>query len=74
MNMLGAVYTFERQILKCRQAEGIAVAKSAGKYKGRPPKIDNDEIKRVLGEGNSISKTAKILDVSMSSVQRAKRL
>ena len=74
MNMLGAVYTFERQILKCRQAEGIAVAKSAGKYKGRPPKIDNDEIKRVLGEGNSISKTAKILDISMSSVQRAKRL
>lgn len=73
MNMLGAVYTFERQILKCRQAEGIALAKEKGKYKGRPPKIDFEEIKRVLNLGNSISKTAEILGVSMSSVQRAKK-
>ena len=74
MNMLGAVYTFERQILKCRQAEGIALAKEKGKYKGRPPKIDFEEIKRVLNLGNSISKTAEILGVSMSSVQRAKKI
>ena len=73
MNMLGAVYTFERQILKCRQAEGIALAKEKGKYKGRPPKIDFEEIKRVLNLGNSISKTAEILGVSVSSVQRAKK-
>ena len=53
---------------------GIAAAKAKGKYKGRPPKIDMNEIKRVLGEGNSISKTAEILGVSMSSVQRAKRI
>ena len=37
-------------------------------------KIDNGEILRVLGEGNSISKTAEILGVSMSSVQRAKKI
>ena len=74
MNMLGAVYTFERQILKCRQAEGIALAKEKGKYKGRPPKINFEEIKRVLNLGNSISKTAEILGVSMSSVQRAKKI
>ena len=73
MNMLGAVYTFERQILKCRQAEGIALAKEKGKYKGRPPKIDFEEIKRVLNLGNSISETAEILGVSVSSVQRAKK-
>ena len=52
----------------------IGIAKAKGKYKGRPPKIDNAEIKRVLGEGNSISKTAEILGVSMSSVQRAKKI
>ena len=73
LTMLGAVYQFERSIMLERQREGIAVAKSKGKYKGRPPKIDNGEILRVLGEGNSISKTAKLLGVSMSSVQRAKR-
>jgi DNA invertase Pin-like site-specific DNA recombinase len=72
--MLGAVYQFERSILLERQREGIALAKAKGKYKGRPPKIDNAEIKRVLGEGNSISKTAEILGVSMSSVQRAKKM
>jgi len=73
LSMLGAVYQFERSILLERQKEGIAVAKAAGKYKGRPPSIDQEEILRVLGEGNSLSKTAKILGISVSSVQRAKR-
>ena len=71
--MLGAVYQFERSILLRRQREGIALAKQAGKYKGRPKIIDNQEIRRILAEGNSISKTANLLGVSMSSVQRAKR-
>lgn len=35
LTMLGAVYEFERSILKERQAEGIAIAKAKGKYKGR---------------------------------------
>ena len=73
LSMLGAVYQFERSIMLERQREGIAVAKAAGKYKGRPKKIDNHEIRRILAEGNSISKTANLLGVSMSSVQRAKR-
>ena len=73
LSMLGAVYQFERSILLERQREGIAVAKLAGKYKGRPKTIDNHEIRRILAEGNSISKTAELLGVSMSSVQRAKR-
>lgn len=33
--MLGAIYEFERSIVKERQAEGIAIAKAKGKYKGR---------------------------------------
>ena len=74
LTMLGAVYQFERSIMLERQREGIAIAKTKGKYKGRPPKIDFEEIKRVLNLGNSISKTAEILGVSMSSVQRAKKI
>lgn len=34
MTMLGAVAELERSILLERQREGIAVAKSKGKYKG----------------------------------------
>jgi DNA invertase Pin-like site-specific DNA recombinase len=73
LSMLGAVYQFEREIMKERQREGIAVAKKAGKFKGRPTTISKEEILRVVGEGNSIAKTAQILGVSQSSVQRAKR-
>ena len=35
LTMLGAIYEFERSIAKERQAEGIAIAKAKGKYKGR---------------------------------------
>jgi DNA invertase Pin-like site-specific DNA recombinase len=33
--MLGAVAEFERALIRERQREGIALAKKAGKYKGR---------------------------------------
>ena len=56
-----------------QQRKDIVVVKAAGKFKGRPKSIDNHEIRRILAEGNSISKTANLLGVSMSSVQRAKR-
>lgn len=35
LTMLGAIYTFEREVLLERQKEGIAIAKEQGKYKGR---------------------------------------
>lgn len=35
LTMIGAMATFEREIMLERQREGIAIAKSAGKYKGR---------------------------------------
>lgn len=73
LSMLGAVYQFEREIMKERQREGIAVAKAQGKFKGRPAKLNNSDILQVVDEGNSIAQTAKILGVSQSSVQRAKR-
>ena len=39
LTMLGAVATFEREIMLERQAEGIARAKAAGVYKGKAPVI-----------------------------------
>jgi DNA invertase Pin-like site-specific DNA recombinase len=35
LSMLGAVAEFERSMILERQREGIAIAKAAGKYKGR---------------------------------------
>jgi DNA invertase Pin-like site-specific DNA recombinase len=35
LNLLGAIAEFERGVMLERQREGIAKAKSAGKYKGR---------------------------------------
>lgn len=46
LTMIGAINEFERTNLKERQAEGIAIAKAEGKYKGRkeiqkPENFDN---------------------------------
>ena len=38
LTMIGAIASFEREIMLERQAEGIAIAKAAGKFKGRKPK------------------------------------
>lgn len=38
LTMIGAIATFEREIILERQREGIALAKTEGKYKGRKQK------------------------------------
>lgn len=73
LSVLAAINQFERALMKERQKEGIAAAKAKGKFKGRRPTIDNDEILRLVSQGKSIAQTAAILGVSKSSVQRAKR-
>ncbi|MFA0550514.1 recombinase family protein [Vibrio lentus] len=72
LNLLGSVYQFERQMLLERQAEGIAKAKAAGKYKGRVATVDKQSILDCLESGLSIRKTAQKLGVGVSTVQRAK--
>lgn len=37
LNLLGSIAQFERELMLERQREGIAKAKSEGKYKGRSP-------------------------------------
>lgn len=43
LSMLGAVAEFERSLILERQREGIAIAKAAGKYQGRKPKLSDDQ-------------------------------
>jgi DNA invertase Pin-like site-specific DNA recombinase len=47
LSMLGAVAEFERSIILERQAEGIAIAKSEGKYKGRTPALTPERVQRL---------------------------
>lgn len=73
LNVMGAVYEFERSMTLERQREGIAKAKAAGKYSGRQKTVNTESIIDMLNNGVSYRKTAEILGVSLSTVQRAKK-
>ena len=47
LNMMGAFAQFERELIRQRQAEGIAAAKKRGAYKGRPRGLESDQIRSV---------------------------
>ena len=44
LNMLGAVAEFERSLIRERQREGIAIAKSKGVYKGRKKTLTEAQV------------------------------
>ena len=71
LSMLGAVAEFERSMILERQREGIAVAKKAGKYKGRKPALTDDqadELTRRLVAGESVAALAREYGVSRQSI------
>ena len=72
LTMIGAVAAFERELLLERQAEGIAIAKSKGKYLGRKPTAMNQakEVKGLLVEGFGKTQIADQLNISLSSIYR----
>jgi DNA invertase Pin-like site-specific DNA recombinase len=72
LTMLGAVATFEREIMLERQREGIAVAAAAGKYKGRAPtaRAKADDVRQLASEGTTKEAIARIAGISVASVYR----
>ena len=49
LTIFGALSELEREYIRQRQAEGIAIAKEQGKYKGRKPKeIDKTELEGLI--------------------------
>jgi len=68
LTMIGAIATFERDIMLERQREGIALAKAQGKYKGRKAKTlpDNfDELyQQYMTRKITKSKLAELCNVS----------
>ena len=71
LDMLGVFAEFETNLRKERQAEGIAKAKAAGVYKGRPPSIDVTKIRDMKKKGFGASEIAKALKIGRASVYRA---
>ncbi|MEZ7195378.1 recombinase family protein [Pseudodesulfovibrio karagichevae] len=74
LQMMGAFAEFERNLLRERQAEGIAKAKAAGKYKGRKRALGADqveEIKTRLGKGESKAALAAEFGVSRQTLYAA---
>ena len=66
LTMLGAIAQFERELMLERQAEGIAKAKVAGKYKGGAP-VDPQKLKRAEGlvdEGWAVTEAVKAAGIS----------
>jgi DNA invertase Pin-like site-specific DNA recombinase len=71
LSMLGAVAEFERSMLLERQREGIAIAKAAGKYKGRKASLSETqagELRERLAKGESVTALASEYGVSRQTI------
>lgn len=71
LQLMGAFAEFERNIIRKRQAEGIAKAKARGVYKGRKKKVDDQKIIDLKQQGKRVSEIASALGVSRMTVYRA---
>ena len=63
LNLIASINEFERQNLLERQREGIEIAKSQGKYKGRKPSRYNEEQLKVIIAG-IVNKTITVTEAS----------
>lgn len=70
--ILAAIATFERSLIRTRQAEGIAIAKDKGKFKGGQKKLmdhDRKELKELVSTKQiSIKDAMKRYGISRASV------
>jgi DNA invertase Pin-like site-specific DNA recombinase len=60
LSVLGAVAQFERDLIKERQREGIALAKQRGAYKGRKRALSAERVEELRSRAGSGEKKAKL--------------
>jgi len=70
LDMLGVFAEFETNLRKERQLEGIAKAKAAGVYKGRPATIEAAQVCELKAQGIGASEIAQRLKIGRASVYR----
>jgi DNA invertase Pin-like site-specific DNA recombinase len=74
LQVLGAVAELERNIIRERQSEGIAIAKAKGVYKGRKPALTPDRVQQAreaVAAGIPKAKVARDLGVSRQTLYSA---
>lgn len=75
LSVMGALAEFERAIIRERQAEGIALARNRGAYRGRKNKLGTERLRQARelleGEGNTMTSVAETLGVDRSTLHRA---
>lgn len=76
LTMIGAIATFEREMMLERQAEGIALAKLKGKYKGRKAtaRSKSQEVIDMLARGLSKPEISRQLGIGITSIYRIIRV
>lgn len=73
LNMLASLAEFERALIRERQAEGIAIAKAAGRYRGRARVMDDAmvaEARRRIASGETKAGVARALGVGRATLYR----
>src|SRR5689334_19254651 len=71
LSVLGAVAQFERDLIKERQREGIALAKQRGAYRGRSKALSDDkaaEARRRVAAGEKKAALARELGISRETL------
>jgi DNA invertase Pin-like site-specific DNA recombinase len=74
-NVLGMVAEFEADLIRARTREGMAIAKAAGKLRGRKPKLTPSQEKHLVQlhrtGAHTTSEIAELFGVARSTVYRA---
>lgn len=76
LSLLGAVAQFERDLIKERQREGIALAKQRGAYRGRKRALPDDKLPELLQKvkaGEKKAKLARDLGISRQTLYESLR-
>jgi DNA invertase Pin-like site-specific DNA recombinase len=75
LTMLGAIATFEREMMLERQREGIVLAKAKGAYTGRKPtaREQTERVMELIGAGKTKQAVADELGIGVASVYRIVR-
>lgn len=71
LSLLGAVAEFERALILERQREGIAIAKAAGRYKGRRPVLNAEKVQQLrerIASGGKKTKIANEFGISRETL------
>jgi DNA invertase Pin-like site-specific DNA recombinase len=71
LSVMGAFAEFERALIKERQREGIAIAKSKGAYKGRKKALSPEqiiELKNHLSNGEKKAQIARKFGISRQTL------